>query len=58
MSGEKFDKRIGRLRVISYSGSSPRWVEVSCDDHLVLHGLTMEEVRDLHYALGRLLDER
>lgn len=51
-----FDKRIGRLRVLSYGGGSPRWVRITTDrDDDAIQNLSVEECRDLRYALDRLL---
>lgn len=47
----RFDKAIGNIRVKSGGGGSPRWVTIEAPG-----SLSMEEVRDLHYALSRLLD--
>lgn len=56
---DTFDKQIGSLRVLSYGGGSPRWIRVSRTDRddMAIQNLSTEEVRDLHYALGRLLDQ-
>ncbi len=51
----KFDKQIGLIRVVSYGGGEPRTADVEYENR-PLYGLSMEECRDLHYALGRLLD--
>jgi len=55
---DTFDKQIGTLRVISYGGGHPRWVRIRRTDSADSAGqsLSMEEARDLHYALGRLLE--
>jgi len=54
----KFDKKLGLIRVVSYGGGEPRTATIEYDsqENRTLYGLSMEEVRDLHYALGRLLD--
>ena len=51
------DKQIGNVRVLSYGGGAPRWVRIHRTDRddMAIHNLTMEEVRDLRYALDRLL---
>jgi len=53
-----FMKRIGVLEVSSYGGGHPRSAVISRTDRddMAIHGLSMEECRDLHYALGRLLE--
>jgi hypothetical protein len=55
---DTFDKQIGNIRVLSYGGGAPRWVRVHRTDRddMAIHNLSMEECRDLHYALGRLLE--
>jgi len=55
---ETFDKQIGNVRVLSYGGGSPRWVIINRTDRddMVIRNLSMEEARDLRYALDRLLD--
>ena len=54
---DTFDKRIGTLRVLSHGGGSPRWVEIMRTDRddVAIQNLTLEECRDLRYALDRLL---
>ena len=54
---DTFDKRINTVRVLSYGGGSPRWVRIFRTDRedMSIQNLTMEDCRDLHYALGRLL---
>jgi hypothetical protein len=55
---DTFDKQIGNVRVLSYGGGWPRWVRIfrTDRDDMSIQNLTMEEARDLHYALGRLLE--
>jgi hypothetical protein len=55
---DTFDKQIGSLRVLSYGGGAPRWVRIMRTDRedMAIQNLTMEECRDLHYSLERLLD--
>lgn len=53
---DTFDKKVGRLRVLSYGGGSPRWVRIMSGEDNVISNMTMEEARDLHYALGRLIE--
>jgi hypothetical protein len=55
---ETFDKTIGKIRIYSHGGGWPRWVliERTDRDDMAIHGLSMEECRDLHYALARLLE--
>ena len=53
-----FNKEIGSLRVMSFDGSHPRYVDIFRVDRddMAINNLTVEECRDLHYALGRLLE--
>ena len=50
-----FSKSIGRVSVEIYTDGYPYSTVIKCSGvDLHLHGA--EEVQDLHYALGRLLD--
>lgn len=50
-----FEKRLGRLQ-IKVSGSWPRALEVAVlDEDRYIDGLSMEEMRDLYYGLGRAI---
>lgn len=53
-----FAKRIGVIEISSYGGGHPRSATIRSleRDDMAIHNLSMEEVRDLHYALGRLLE--
>ena len=53
-----FNKEIGSLRAMSFDGSHPRYVDILRVDRddMAINNLTVEECRDLHYALGRLLE--
>jgi hypothetical protein len=55
---DTFDRQIGSLRVLSYGGGAPRWVRIMRTDRddMAIHNLSMEDCRDLHYALSRLLN--
>lgn len=55
---DTFYKQIGSLRVLSYGGASPRWVKIMRTDRddMAIHNLSMEDCRDLQYALTRLLE--
>jgi hypothetical protein len=50
-----FEKTIGPLR-LTLSQPHPRWLEIANNrEDCRLFGLNLEEARDLHYALGRLI---
>jgi len=55
---DSYQKRIGCLLVEAPGGGAPRWTRITRTDRddMAIHGLSPEEVRDLHYALGRLID--
>lgn len=48
-------KEIGDIKVSSYGGGSPRWVEIKRRDDSFCT-MSIEECRDLRYALDRLLE--
>lgn len=52
-----YDKKIGNVRVLSYGGGAPRWVRIfrTDRDDMAIENLSMEEARDLRYALDRLI---
>jgi len=56
---DTFDKSIGNIRVLSFGGGSPRWVRIFRTDvqNMSIENLTVEEARDLHYSLGRFLND-
>ena len=50
-----FEKSIGRLR-IRVSQPSPRWFDIQhLDRDEAIDGLQIEEMRDLRYAIDRIL---
>lgn len=50
-----FTKEAGRLRV-EVSEPAPRWFTITATDvNAEIRGLQIEEIRDLHYLLGRML---
>jgi hypothetical protein len=51
-----FEKTFGDVHV-RLSEPSPRWLEIERTDRsdCRLFGLNLEQARDLHYALGRLI---
>lgn len=50
-----FSKEAGRL-LVEASEPSPRWFTITATDvRAEIGGLQVEEIRDLHYLLGRML---
>lgn len=54
---DTFKKEVGLIKVESYGGGSPRWVRIDYNNESSTFSLSVEEVRDLHYALTRFLEE-
>lgn len=54
---DTYRKQIGNLLIEAPGGGYPRWTRIvrTDRDDMEITGLSSEEVRDLHYALGCLL---
>lgn len=52
----QINKKVGRLKVNFYDKGWPRWTHFEFDDReLTCVGLDEEEVRELHFHLGRII---
>lgn len=49
-------KRVGRFE-IEATQPHPVWITIRSDGDKEIHGLQLEDLRDLQYALGRMIDE-